>query len=99
MANCSKCGAEIQTGMTFCFQCGTPITNNSNVKSATPQMPQRPQPLMVNGPQAPQRPQALQSPQMPQRPQMPQAMQGPQRPQMPTAPVTNTEAADKGFLS
>lgn len=93
MSQCPKCGAEIQPGMTFCFQCGTPITNNSNVKSATPQMPQRPQPLMANGPQA------LQSPQMPQRPQMPQAMQGPQRPQMPTAPVTNTEAADKGFFT
>lgn len=44
MAQCTRCGAEIQPNMSFCSRCGASVA----VKSASKAMPQRPQPLVAN---------------------------------------------------
>lgn len=95
MANCNKCGAQLQPGMKFCTKCGQPV--NLQPQSPTPPQginrPQRPQPLKVMSPQ-PMRPQATSQP---QRPVMPQKPAQPQRPVMPQAPHTPQD--NKGMFT
>lgn len=80
MSQCSKCGAELQNGAKFCMKCGTPC---AGIPVKNKSIPQRPQPLVANGPQ---------------RPQMPQTPQGPTRPQMPQAPQVPS-GTNKGFFT
>ena len=78
---CSRCGAEIDAGSSFCGRCGTPVAGQAYGQAYSQpdgQQPQQPQQPQAPQPQ-PQQPQA-------QQPQQPQAQQPQQAPYPAAAP-------------